>query len=140
MLVAKSSTVTSATPESIWKIWTDVKNWSTWDRDVAYCEMNENFQTGAKAVLKPTSGPRVNIEIIECTAMKSFITKGTLFFGTSLIFKHKITQVDEGLKITHKVELQGCLAPLFYCLLGPSIQQGLPIALQNLAEKAKKIE
>lgn len=139
MLIAKSSIVTPASPQSVWKVWSDVKNWSAWDPDVASCEMKGEFQDGAKAILKPSSGPRVNIEIIKCVAFKSFVSKSYLPLCT-LVFEHKMKEIDGGTKITHCVHLNGFAAPLFYCIIGTSIQQGLPIALRNLAGFAEKMQ
>lgn len=140
MFVAKSSVITTASPEAVWKVWADVNNWSSWDPDVKSCEMKEEFKKGAKAILKPTSGPSVNIEIVECIALKSFVSISYLPLWTTLIFEHKMKQVEGGLKITHRVELQGCAAPLFNYFLGGSIQKGLPGALNNLADRATKVD
>ncbi len=140
MLIAKYSVVTSASPEAVWKVWSDVKNWSAWDPDVASCEIKGEFQEGAKAILKPSSGPRVHIEIINCVALESFVSKSFLPFWTSLTFEHKMKETNEGIKITHRVDLNGLAAPLFYCILGESIRQGLPRALRNLAGFAEKMQ
>jgi hypothetical protein len=140
MLVAKSSVVTTASAENVWQVWTNVKEWPNWDSDVASCTMQGEFKQGAKATLKPTSGPQVTVEITSCVAHKSFVSTSYLPCWTTLVFDHQIRQVQgDKLKITHHVELKGCLAPLFYCILGRSIQKGLPQALQNLAGRAEKL-
>jgi hypothetical protein len=139
MLVAKSSIETNASSSEIWSVWSDVTNWKAWDADVESSELDGQFQQGATGSLKPVGGPRVTIEVVDCVVNKLFTSKSTLPLGTSLVFEHKIKDADGKRKITHKVELHGILAPLFYCFLGGSIQRGLPTALRNLAATAETL-
>ena len=138
MFIAESSITTALPPDAIWKVWADVNNWSKWDKDVESCQMDDTFGIGAKAVLKPRGGPRVNIEIIECVANQSFTSRSSLPLCTSLVFEHRIEPVSEGIKITHHVQMRGFLSPLFSLILGRSIRAGLPDALNNLIAIAQK--
>ena len=140
MLVAESSIVTSAREEDIWRVWSDVSNWSQWDPDVRRCEMHGAFQRGAEAVLTPASGPSVNVEIIECIANQVFVSRSALPCSTFLVFEHRMNRTSEGLVVTHRVELtDGCMGFIFNFFLGDSIRAGLPVALNNLSQKAVAI-
>ncbi len=140
MIVMEHSITTPATPYAVWQVWSDVDGWPSWDRDVASCKLSGPFQEGAEAVLKPTSGPKVNIKIINCIVQKSFVTEGSLPCWTSLIFEHELKEVKDGVEITHRVILKGCLSGLFNWILGKSIREGLPVALKQLAGRAEKIK
>lgn len=137
MFVTTESIHTTASPEDIWAVWSDVANWATWDQDVESCQLNGEFQSGATAVLKPRGGPRVNIEIVDCVARKSFVSHSFLPL-TTIVFHHEITPETSGHKITHRVEFKGFLAPFFYCVMGRNLVRGLPQALENLARLAEK--
>ncbi len=139
MFCSKVSVVTNASPKSIWALWSDVGSWSKWDPDVEHCQLKQgSFQKGAKALLKPRGGPRVNIEIVECVTEQKFVSHSFLPL-TTIVFHHEIQPQEQGQSlITHRVEFNGPLAPIFYFLIGRGIVKGLPAALKNLAALAEK--
>lgn len=53
MLIIKLTLETSASPESIWQLWQDVKNWNTWDHGIEYSTIDGPFTEGSKGTLKP---------------------------------------------------------------------------------------
>ena len=65
---------TTATKERVWALWTDVPNWSVWDKDVEYSELFGQFQIGTKGILKATGGPKTKFLMTECTKFKSLKT------------------------------------------------------------------
>lgn len=54
MWTKKVTIKTKASREQVWKLWTDVNNWNTWDSEVAYSELNGNFEIGTFGILQPT--------------------------------------------------------------------------------------
>lgn len=133
------SILTKAKPQDIWNLWSDVTSWAKWDPDVEHCQLHQgNFQKGAKALLKPRGGPKVNVEIAECVPCQKFVSHSILPLA-KLIFHHEIKPQPSGeLLITHRIEFQGLLAPFFYCVMGRGIVRGLPKALKNLSMLAEE--
>jgi hypothetical protein len=56
---------TTATKERIWKLWSDVPHWNTWDKEVETSELFGEFKAGTKGVLKPAGGPKTKFEMTE---------------------------------------------------------------------------
>ena len=47
---------TSASPERIWAIWTDVDRWSAWDTELSHADLEQPFSLGAVGKLTPKKG------------------------------------------------------------------------------------
>ena len=47
---------TSASPESIWAIWTNVEHWSEWDTELVDSRLESAFALGAVGTLTPKAG------------------------------------------------------------------------------------
>ena len=138
MLVAKESITTSASRESVWKIWSDVSNWPQWDHSIQKCEFRGEFKEGAEAVLHPKSGPKTNVKIVDFVYKEKFTTISNLPLWSSITFKHKLKSDGDSLKITHRVDFHGCLAPVLNFFIGGSIKSDLSLALKSLVQRAEK--
>jgi hypothetical protein len=128
---------TNATKEQIWKLWTDVANWNSWDKEVESSELYGEFKKGTKGVLKPADGPKTKFEMIECTNFKSFTDRSFLPL-CKMDFIHTINETKDGLEITHKVVMTGLLTFLFSKVIGSKIKLGLPLAVEKLIEVAER--
>lgn len=137
MWTIEVSRKTTAKKEIIWKLWTDVPNWNIWDAEVETAELFGQFQTGTKGILKPKGGPKAKFEMIECTNLKSFTDRSFLPL-CKMDFIHSMTETNNGLEITHKIEMTGFMTFLFSKVIGNKIKVGLPIAVDNLINLAEK--
>jgi uncharacterized protein YndB with AHSA1/START domain len=54
---------TTATPERIWAIWTDVEHWAQWDTELISADLDGAFVLGAIGRLKPKTGGVTKFEI-----------------------------------------------------------------------------
>lgn len=138
MFGAEMSVLTKASPKDIWALWSDVGSWSKWDPDVEHCQLKQDcFRTGAKALLKPRGGPKVNIEIVDCIKEQKFVSHSFLPLAT-IVFSHEVKLQEQGKTLViHRIEFNGFLAPLFYFIMGRNIVKGLPQALTNLKNLAE---
>ncbi|MCI0382496.1 MAG: SRPBCC family protein [Chlamydiae bacterium] len=136
-----------ATPENVWKMWSDVSTWSKWDHGVEWCKLKEGskFELNGEASLLPKGSPfPLNIRLIECTPNKSFTDEGKFEFG-SIQFSHKITPYKDGVKITHSLKYIPAnpkAKEMFEMRMLPKIQKELPESVKALAkfveEKSQK--
>lgn len=128
---------TNAEKEKIWQLWTTVNQWNFWDSDVENAQIFGSFEKGTKGILKPKIGPKTTFEIIECQSFKSFTTRSFLPF-CKMDFIHQLTEKDNQLEITHRVEMKGFLTFLFSKIIGKNIEKGLSKSVENLVELAEK--
>ena len=127
---------TTAPAAVIFKIYEDVANWHRWDPDTKAAQLNPGLALGATGSLTPSKGKTVPMEITAFALNRRFTaTSKTLLFR--LDFEHELTPTENGILILHRVTFSGLLKPLLSRLLGPQIEKGLPVTLQQLKALAE---
>lgn len=127
---------TKATKEQIWTLWSDVKNWNEWDKEVQSSEINGDFKEGIKGVIKPLNGPKSEFVLKSVNYPLEFITISNLPLAR-MRFTHNLRENNGELLITHGVEISGLTTFIFSKLIGEKIVSELPKTLENLSKKAK---
>lgn len=122
-----------ASPESVWALWSSLESWPTWDSGVQWARLETIFAQGEYFTMKPVEGPVVRCLLREVSPLKSFSTLSKLPLA-SMAFIH----IFENNTLTHKVEIQGLLTPLFKKLFGYDIARALPSVVENVARLAKE--
>jgi hypothetical protein len=69
MFTIQHTEETQASAAHIWRIWSDVKNWHTWDHGIEFSKINGPFQTGTTGTLKPKGGPLVHTKLTQVVPM-----------------------------------------------------------------------
>lgn len=136
----KTHSVVSKTTrkEQIWKLFSEVNQWHTWDNGIEYARMEGSFEKGNFFTLKPKGGPKVKIELIETTPYKSF-TDLTRFPFAKMYGSHTFEETAEGLKMTTTMTVKGPLAFLWRKLVAQDIVNGLPAEMIHQADTASKL-
>ena len=120
-----SLTTKEVTKEQMWKLFSDVNNWHTWDNGIEYAKMDGKFEKGNFFELKPKGGPKVKIQLVETTVNKSF-TDFTQFPLAKMYGEHYFEETPDGLKITTTMRINGPLAFLWRRLVAQGIADSLP--------------
>lgn len=136
MLIIKHSVETTASPEDIWQIWQDVKNWNTWDHGIEYSTINGPFEEGTTGTLKPKGGPLVHTKLICVEPFKKFVDESKLFLA-KIIVSHYLTKSADKMLVTHQIEMTGPLAFLFAHLIGRTMKKNLPQEMEAMVRKAE---
>lgn len=129
---------TNASKEQIWKLWSDVSNWKSWDDQVTESSIDGKFIKGTKGKLVPKEGPNSTFQLIEVTELKSFTSRAKLPLG-KMDFVHLIDESNGELIITHRIEISGLLTFLFSRLIGEKLIKEIPEAMDNLDKLAKEL-
>ena len=111
--------------EEIWRIWTDVNNWSKWHSDLDYCQMEGSFEVGEHFILKPKRVRPVKIILTEIDDGHSF-TDCTNFFGAKMYDTHTLEETSEGLKLTNILVVKGPLKYLWIKLVAQNVADSVP--------------
>lgn len=139
-IVVKELTVkTKASPESIWRLWSDVSRWGDWDDEVASARLYGDFILSQIGDIKPKNGPIAKMKIVELTILQSFSTTTKLPFAR-MRFDHAMEKRDDRLSVTHRIVLSGPLGFFFACVLGKNLAKGLESALPKLISIAEAYE
>ena len=127
---------TTAKPENIWKIWTDVPNWHTWDTGLRLAELNEPFALGAKGTITSLEGRKSAFKVVELDPGHSYTFKTNLPLG-GLYVKRNLQNQDGRTRFTHEVWFSGLSGGLFAKQFGPQFRAMLPQVMENVARLAE---
>jgi Polyketide cyclase / dehydrase and lipid transport len=133
-----ASATTTAGPEQIWALWSNVSSWNRWDHEVVSSTLNGAFAQGTTGTLKPRGGPTTRFVMTDVQPMVSFSDRSRLPLAT-LDFHHTLSTTGDVTTIKHSVVMTGPLTPLFCRIIGTKIAKGLPIAVSALAALADDV-
>lgn len=131
-----SKSYQNITKEAIWQAWADVENWPKWDTALAYCDIKCDFEAGNHFILKPAGGPKFRIWLGEVTPHSKF-TAYCKLFGAVMQHIHELEEIEEGLRITHTITVQGPLAFLWTHLVAKNVAKQVPEQTDNLVQYAR---
>lgn len=122
--------------EDIWRIWTDVNNWSQWHGDLDYCKMEGPFEVGNHFMLKPKDVRAVKIVLTEIKVGRSF-TDCTSFPGARMWDTHTVEETTAGLKLTNTLVVTGPLKSLWIKLVAQNVANTVPNEMESLVKLAR---
>jgi uncharacterized protein YndB with AHSA1/START domain len=134
------SVETVASPEAVWKIWSDTPHWQDWNPDVQSMTLNGPFAAGTTGTMKTKQGTRA-IELAEVVPGKSFRLETTVIPLTRFAFECQVAAGPGGkTTISQGIRVGGPLGGLVGGMMGRQIADTFPALLQGLARKAEASE
>ncbi|MBP7807169.1 SRPBCC family protein [Candidatus Saccharibacteria bacterium] len=127
---------TTATPEAIWRRWTNVTGWPEEDTNLVSAELQDDFAIGGKIIMKPKGAPKSSVKIVEMTPNVSFSTEGTIPLG-KLIITHNVEATSGRTSFTHTITVTGPLRKLFVRMVVQKLANNLPVKMKNIARLAE---
>jgi len=128
---------TTAAPENIWRIWTDVPNWPVWDAGLKSAELNGNFGLNAKGKLRPDQGPASKFKIAEFENGKMYVLKTSIPFGSLTVRRNLEVRAGRTF-FTHEVRFTGLLKGVFGKKFGARYRVLLPEAMEKIKTLAEE--
>jgi len=134
----KSHTIVTneVTKEQMWKLFSDVNNWHTWDKGVEFANLEGKFEKGNHFTFQPKGGPKLKIGIVEATENKNF-TDLTKFPLSKMYGEHTFEETTEGLKLTTRMTVKGILSFLWVKIVAQKIVDNLAEDMQQQIKTAK---
>ena len=127
---------TRGTAASIWKVWTDVENWSSWDTGLQNASLLEEWGIGAKGILLSSQGRRVKFKIVEYIEGERYTFRIKLPLASFTVSRFLEANGDLN-SLTHEVRFKGLLGGLFARSLGKEFREKLPVVVQNVRKAAE---
>jgi len=128
---------TTAKKEQIWKLWTDVANWNSWDSTVKSSELYGDFKVGTKGVVKLAGGPKSKFVITDCKPFESFTNRSYLPL-CKVYFTLTLAETQNGVLVTYRQEMTGSLVFLYSKILYAMMAKGLSKGIEDLITHAEK--
>lgn len=131
------SILTSASPEKVWQMWSDVKNWKNWDTALKDSSISGEFDQNAEGVLIPANGPRTSFTISSCQPNFTYTVNTKLPFATMYI-RRLIGYNNNKTMITNEVWMEGPLSSFWWRMVGKKYQQLLPQVMERFRQIAER--
>ncbi|MEU1037864.1 SRPBCC family protein [Streptomyces sp. NPDC005551] len=127
---------TSATPESIWRLWADVENWGAWNAEIEKIEISGPFAAGGRITMTPPGDDPVLLRIAEVVEGELFVDEAS--FGDLLLrTTHRIDRIGQGRsRVVYRMEITGTGADEAGPQIGPGITADWPDTMASLVELA----
>lgn len=125
--------------ENVWKLWTDINNWSKFHSDLDYSKLEGAFTKGNHFILKPKGARPVKIEITEVETGHKF-TDCTHFPGAKMFDHHEMQEVSDGLRIINTITVTGPLKWIWIKLVARKVANSIPEQMEALAHAARKLQ
>jgi hypothetical protein len=132
-----TSVETTASPDRVWKIWSDMSTWGDWNPNVSTMDWTGGFSAGTEGIMNTRAGQHHKMKLVEVQPGRFFALETSVVPGTRFRFNCRVDPAGEKTKIGQTVEVKGPLGPAMQGMLGPQVSKEFGTLLSNLAKKAE---
>lgn len=132
-----TSVESTAPPDKVWKIWSDMSTWGQWNPNVTSMDWQGGFAEGTTGVMNTPAGQHHKMQLVDVQPGRSFALLTSVVPGTRFRFNCRILPDGMKTKIEQSVEVGGFLGPVMGGMLGPQVSKEFGTLLTNLARKAE---
>lgn len=126
------------TGNQIWKLFSDVNNWHTWDEGIEYTRIEGKFEAGNYFTLRPKGGPDVKVRLLKTEENVGFLD--VISFPLAKMYdEHVFEETSDGLKITNTITVKGLLSFLWVKIVAEKIALSLPQDMLNQVRAARSL-
>lgn len=129
-------TITDVPAETLFRVITDINNWSKWDDGLEFTKLEGVAKQGAPFILKPKGGPNVKMTIDEIKPYRLVDTAH--LFGAKMRTSHEYVQSDNQTNIRFSVEVWGPLGFFWRKIVGENQIKGAAAQTAALISHARK--
>jgi uncharacterized protein YndB with AHSA1/START domain len=132
-----TSVETTASPDRVWRIWSDMTTWSQWNPNVTSMDWTGGFASGTSGVMNTPSGQHHKMQLVDVQPGRSFALVTAVVPGTRFRFNCRVEPSNGKTRVSQTVEVGGPLSPVLGGVLGPQVSKDFGTLLANLAKKAE---
>jgi Polyketide cyclase / dehydrase and lipid transport len=128
---------TTASPEAVWRSWTDVDTWGEWNADLAHVELQGPFAEGSTIAMTPIGQETVHLRLAEVRENELFVDEAEIG-GAKFRTPHRLEPLGEGrIRVTYRMEITGPASDELGPQLGPAITSDFPDTVASLIARAE---
>lgn len=134
------SVETAASPKAIWRLYSDVTTWPTWDEGILAIELDGPFIVGTPGRITPMGQDTLPFRLLHVHSNQGFSDE-TEIPGAGIVirFIHTLSETDSGkTRVTHRVEIDGPDSDTLGPQIGSSMTAGIPETMDSLVRQALK--
>jgi hypothetical protein len=138
MWTSAQSIETPASPEAIWRLWSDVAGWPEWNADIEHIEISGPFAAGSTISMTPIGQNPVELRVAEAVEPDLFVDEANL--GAVVVRTiHRVERLeDDRSRVTYRMEISGPAADSGGPEVGPQISADFPETLAALVQHAER--
>lgn len=125
---------TSASPAEVWKLWSEVEGWPSWQDGLHGARLEGPLKAGTRGRLKvPGGSRRFRVLAVEegtrlCWEVRGFLRRATV--------EYLLEPTEMGCRITHRIEIVGLGVWMDPWFRQGRISRALPEGVRRLARTA----
>jgi hypothetical protein len=137
MWTTEHSIETAASPEAIWRLWSDVGRWPEWNADLERAELSGSFAVGSVITMFSHHQEPIELRIAEVREPERFVDEADL--GDVVVrTTHRVARLErERSRIVYAMEITGPEADSLGPHVGPEISADFPEVLAALGKMAE---
>jgi uncharacterized protein YndB with AHSA1/START domain len=124
---------TTASPEKVWRVWSDPNNWNRWNSGISSAQVDGPIADGTRGKMTTNRGSSHDVTFSDVVAGRGFNMSMAGPPMTTLTFICEITADGTGSKIAQSVTISGPLAPMFGAMMGKEMAKHFVPVLDDLA-------
>jgi hypothetical protein len=128
---------TKASPERVWRIWSDVSTWPDWNPDVQSISIDGPFASGTTGKMTTKAGGTHAITLQAVQPGRSFRLETSALPGARFAFQCEVLPSQGGSSISQSIAMQGPLAPVFSTMMSKRIAESFVPILSGLKSAAE---
>src|SRR5450759_1355950 len=132
-----ASVESTASPERVWKIWSDMSTWGDWNPNVSTMDWTSGFVQGSEGTMNTKAGQHHKVKLVEVQPGRFFALETSVVPGTRFRFDCRVEPSGGKTKISQTVEVKGPLGPVLQGMLGPQVSKEFGTLRANLAKRAE---
>lgn len=137
MAFREASQETTAGPQQVWRVWSDVDHWPAWNPDMKESKLNGPLGLGMTGMIDTRSGGKHDVVVTHFEDGRSFELESTALPATKMAIRATISPSGAGSRITQGFEPRGLLAPIVGPMMGGQILKTFNSVLLGLKQKVE---
>ncbi len=137
MAFREASLDTTASPVTVWRVWSDVNHWPDWNPDMNESRLDGQLKLGATGMINTKSGGKHDVVVTHYEEGRSFELESTALPATKMAIRATITPSGNGSRITQGFEPRGLLAPIVGPMMSGPILKTFNAVLHGLKRKVE---
>src|SRR5438067_7890437 len=130
----------TASPEKVWRLWSDTSTWPQWNPDVTAISLDGPFASGSSGSMTTKAGGTHRIELRDVEPGRTFtLVTSPAPLGT-FAFRCQVMPAGAGTRISQGVGMSGPLGGLYSAMMGNRIAEGFVAILDGLKQRAESHE
>src|SRR5947207_10308350 len=137
MKIHERSLQTKASPEDVWRIWSDTSTWPDWNPDVTAISLEGAFASGTAGSMTTRAGGTHSIRLAGVQPQRGFTLVTSPAPLSTFHFSCEIAPAAGGSLISQAVRMSGPLGGLMSAMMGERVAGGFTAILEGLKKRAR---